>query len=41
MLELVERGRPISLEFVAEDVDEAGEAVDGAQVRPQAAREEH
>ena len=39
-LELVERGEPIALDLVAEDVDEPGEAVDGAQMRPQPAREE-
>ena len=40
-LELVERGEPVALDLVAEHVDEPGEAVDGAQVWSEAAREEH
>ena len=41
LLELVERGEPIALDLVPEHVDEPGEAVDGAQVRSEAAREQH
>ena len=32
--ELVQRSQPIALDFVAEDVDEPGEAVDRPQVGP-------
>ena len=39
-LELVEEGQPVAGGLVAEDVDEPGESVDGAQVRPQRTREE-
>ena len=39
-LELVQRGEPVALALVAEDVDEPREAVDRAQVRPELAREE-
>ena len=39
-LELVERGQPVALGLVAEDVHEPREAVDGPQVRAQRAREE-
>src|SRR5207253_8696479 len=37
---IVERREPVSLDLVAEDVDEAGEPVDRAQMRPQPPREE-
>ena len=39
-LELVERGQPVALPLVAEDVDEPREAVDRPQVRPVLARKE-
>ena len=39
LLQLVERGQAIALDLVPEHVDEPGETVDGAQVRPEAARE--
>ena len=40
-LQVVERGESVALDLVAENVDESGEPVDRAQVRPEAAREEH
>src|SRR5439155_3833650 len=40
-LELSERGEAIALHLVADDVHEAGEAVDGAQVGPEAPRKEN
>ena len=39
-LELVEERKPVALGLVAQDVDEPGESVDGAQVRPQRTGEE-
>ena len=41
LLQLVERRESVALDLVAEYVDESGEPIDGAQVRPEAAREEH
>ena len=39
-LELVERGEPVFVELIAEDVDEAGETVDRTEMGPQPAGEE-
>ena len=39
-LELVQRGEPIALHLVAENVHQPGEPVDGAEMRPETARKE-